>query len=53
MAESKQSSAQARFLLFYWYTSTVTETATSFSKTTTFSITDCTPGGSFAYASCG
>ena len=48
-----ESRADPRFFLFYWYTSTITTTTTSFSTTLTFSLTVCTPAGSFSYSACG
>ena len=48
-----ESRADPRFFLFYWYTSTITTTTTSYSSTLTFSLTVCTPAGTFSYSACG
>ena len=44
--------ADPRVILTYWYTSTVTSTFTTITATTTFSLTICTPGGTFSYSAC-
>ena len=43
---------EPRFFGFYWYTSTVFTTATSYSSTATFTAKGCTPSG-FTYSLCG
>ena len=48
-----ESRADPRFFLFYWYTSTIYTTTTSYSSTLTFSLTVCTPSGTFSYSACG
>ena len=47
---------QPRFIdqYLYWFTTTTTSTFTSYTKTTTFTISGCTPaGGDFEYSACG
>ena len=52
MTKSDEEIIQPRFVFFNWYTSTVTITSTSYTKTTTFTLRRCTPAGNFAYAKC-
>merc|ERR1711997_620641 len=50
---ANEKKIEPRFFLFYWYTSTITATATSYTSSVTFTITSCSAAGTFAYSKCG
>lgn len=48
----EEEKIEPRYYVYYWFTTTVTTTATTYTLTTTFTLTACTPAGTFAYATC-